>query len=78
MKLRFYYGTRAKLSIEDTDNFSRSDYKCRILLQTKRGPLWQSPSIRTPASGKLLMASALWCSAPRRRHWPTAGAGSWI
>ena len=37
MKLRFYYGTRPKLSIEDTDNFSRSDYKCRILLQTKRG-----------------------------------------
>lgn len=37
MKLRFYYGTRPKLSIEDTDNFSRSDYKCRILLQAKRG-----------------------------------------
>ena len=37
MKLRFYYGTRPKLSIEDLDNFSRGDYKCRVLLQTKKG-----------------------------------------
>ena len=37
MRFPVFYGTKPKLSINDLDNFSRGDYKCRILLQTKRG-----------------------------------------
>ena len=37
MRFPVFYGTKPKLSMNDLDNFSRGDYKCRILLQTKRG-----------------------------------------
>ena len=37
MRFPVFYGTKPKLSIEDMDNFSRGDYLCRVLLQTKRG-----------------------------------------
>lgn len=37
MRFPVFYGTKHKLSINDMDNFSRGDYKCRVLLQTKRG-----------------------------------------
>ena len=37
MKRRIFYGLKPKLSRNDMDDFSRGDYKCRILLQTKRG-----------------------------------------
>ena len=37
MRFPVFYGTKPKLSMNDVDNFSRGDYKCRVLLQTKRG-----------------------------------------
>ena len=37
MKRRIFYGLKPKLSRNDMDDFSRGDYKCRVLLQTKRG-----------------------------------------
>ena len=37
MKRRIFYGMKPKLSRNDMDDFSRSDYKCRILFQTKSG-----------------------------------------
>ena len=37
MRFPVFYGTKPKLSVKDMDNFDRGDYKCRILLQTKRG-----------------------------------------
>ena len=37
MRFPVFYGTKPKLSIKDVDNFDRGDYKCRTLLQTKRG-----------------------------------------
>ena len=37
MKRRIFYGMKPKLSRNDMDDFSRGDYKCHILLQTKRG-----------------------------------------
>ena len=37
MRFPVFYGTKPKLSIKDMDNFDRGDYKCRTLLQTKRG-----------------------------------------
>ena len=37
MRFPVFYGRTPKLSIKDVDNFSRGDYKCRVLLQTKRG-----------------------------------------
>lgn len=67
MKLRFYYGTRPKLSIEDTDNFSRSDYKCRILLQTKRGAPVAISEHKDPAPG--------WIERTSKDYLRTAGPG---
>ena len=37
MRFPVFYGTNPKLSMKDMDNFSRGEYRCRILLQTKRG-----------------------------------------
>lgn len=37
MRFPVFYGRTPKLSIKDVDNFSRGDYKCCVLLQTKRG-----------------------------------------
>ena len=37
MKRRIFYGMKPKLSRNDMDDFSRGDYKCRVLLQTKSG-----------------------------------------
>ena len=37
MKFRVLYGMKPKMSARDLDSFSHGDYKCRILLQTKRG-----------------------------------------
>ena len=37
MKFRFYYGMKPKLSPRDAANFSRGDYRCHQLLQTRRG-----------------------------------------
>ena len=37
MRFPVFYGTKPKLSIKDMSNFDRGDYKCRVLLQTKRG-----------------------------------------
>ena len=37
MKFRIFYDRKPKLTTKDIDSFSHGDYKCRILLQTKRG-----------------------------------------
>ena len=37
MKFRIFYDLQPKLTAKDADSFSRGDYKCRILLQTRRG-----------------------------------------
>ena len=37
MKFRIFYDRKPKLTTKDMDSFSPGDYKCRILLQTKRG-----------------------------------------
>ena len=37
MKFRFFYDRKPKFIAKDVESFSRGDYKCRILLQTKRG-----------------------------------------
>ena len=34
---RIFYGGKPRLSAKDTDSFSRGNYKCQILLQTKKG-----------------------------------------
>ena len=48
MRFPVFYGTKPKLSVKDMDNFSRGDYQCRVLLQTKRGaPVAISEHIET-------------------------------
>lgn len=37
MRFPVFYGTKPELTLKDMDNFSRGDYQCRVLLQTKRG-----------------------------------------
>ena len=37
MKFRIFYDLQPKLTAKDADSFSRGDYKCRILMQTRRG-----------------------------------------
>ena len=37
MRYPVFYSMKPSLSMLNVDNFSRGDYKCRILLQTKRG-----------------------------------------
>ena len=37
MKFRIFYDLKPKFTAKDADSFSRGDYKCRILMQTRRG-----------------------------------------
>ena len=37
MKFRIFYDRKPKFTAKDVESFSRGDYQCRILLQTKRG-----------------------------------------
>ena len=37
MKFKLFYSKRPHLTPADTDSFSRGDYTCRFLFQTKRG-----------------------------------------
>ena len=37
MKFRIFYDRKPKFTAKDVESFSRGDYKCRVLLQTKRG-----------------------------------------
>ena len=36
MKFRIFYDLKPKFAAKDADSFSRGDYKCRILMQTRR------------------------------------------
>ena len=78
MRFPVFYGTKPKLSIEDMDNFTRGDYLCRILLQTKQGAPVVISEHKDSGIWKVTTASAPSCLAPRPRLWRTARTDFWI